>query len=586
MRLLLLVAVFFLCPAANAAHKILFIAGEGSHGFGAHEFRAGSLLLADELRRSGLSVEAVVSEYGWPDDAAIFDGVNAVVMMCTGEEKHLLNDHLEFFDRLAAKGVGLVLIHTSTITTKGAPGDHFMKWVGGYHELFYSVVDTWEAAFDALPEHPVTRGVKPFVFGDEWYFHMRFQPGLKGVTPILSAHPKRADVMSLKSGKLKGGAEVKEAVARGESQHVAWAFERDGGGRGFGFTGAHDHWSWADVNYRKLVLNAIVWTAGAEVPQQGVPAGPLTLNQLLANQDDNPKPGTTLEDVLKAIPAPLAQSAEEPRFEPLTSLGWDADKTGPRIAFLTGLRNSAYGTLESYAGSVLLGRELEGAVPGVDVAVFARPYANDLYVQLKGVSAVVINTDEGPPNPLDKATKPLAELIDSGIGIVALTSSLVASPGKGDLILQTVGGRAEAPAMFDERRIRFAEFTDHPICRGLAPFDVVDGWLAKLQFVESDGIRPLLRDPLRNEPLLWVKEHASGQRAVGFAGGFHHFALANTNYRRCLLNALAWAAKLEISERGIATDALSLEDLQRDQSHRPPGNLDWDRLAERFGIAR
>ncbi len=49
---------------------------------------------------------------------------------------------------------------------------------------------------------------------------------------------------------------------------MAWAAERaDGNGRGFGFTGAHFHRNWQNDDFRKLVLNAIAWTAHAEVPQ-------------------------------------------------------------------------------------------------------------------------------------------------------------------------------------------------------------------------------------------------------------------------------------------------------------------------------
>jgi hypothetical protein len=51
---------------------------------------------------------------------------------------------------------------------------------------------------------------------------------------------------------------------------VAWAYERPAGGRGFGFTGAHYHRNWGDPNFRTLVLNALVWTAGGEVPTDGV----------------------------------------------------------------------------------------------------------------------------------------------------------------------------------------------------------------------------------------------------------------------------------------------------------------------------
>ncbi len=68
-------------------------------------------------------------------------------------------------------------------------------------------------------------------------------------------------------------------------QHMAWATEREDGGRGFGFTGGHFHWNWGDDQFRKLMLNAIVWTAKAEVPETGVPSKSLTVKNLMANQD-------------------------------------------------------------------------------------------------------------------------------------------------------------------------------------------------------------------------------------------------------------------------------------------------------------
>ena len=49
-----------------------------------------------------------------------------------------------------------------------------------------------------------------------------------------------------------------------------WATERADGGRGFGFTGGHFHRNWGDENFRKIVLNAILWTAKVDVPENGV----------------------------------------------------------------------------------------------------------------------------------------------------------------------------------------------------------------------------------------------------------------------------------------------------------------------------
>jgi hypothetical protein len=50
---------------------------------------------------------------------------------------------------------------------------------------------------------------------------------------------------------------------------VAWAFDRADGGRSFGFTGAHFHRNWGDENFRRLVVNAILWSAKVDVPADG-----------------------------------------------------------------------------------------------------------------------------------------------------------------------------------------------------------------------------------------------------------------------------------------------------------------------------
>jgi hypothetical protein len=59
---------------------------------------------------------------------------------------------------------------------------------------------------------------------------------------------------------------------RGGLQTIGWAFERPGGGRSFGFTGLHDLKTLGVDGVRKLLLNAILWTAKINVPAQGVPS--------------------------------------------------------------------------------------------------------------------------------------------------------------------------------------------------------------------------------------------------------------------------------------------------------------------------
>ena len=270
--------------ASAADKKILLLAGPPSHGPGEHEHRAGCLLLKSCLDRVP-GVSAVVYSNGWPKDPAVFEGAATVVLYSDGGGGHpaLQDDRLQQLDRLMKKGVGLVCIHYATEPTLEKGEQEFIEWIGGCFEIDRSVNPHWDANFKVLPKHPITRGVEPFNINDEWYFNMRFREGMKGVHPILTAVPPQS-TMSRKDGPHEGNPEVRKAVERGEPQHVAWAAERPGGGRGFGFTGAHFHRNWGNPNFRKIVLNAIVWTAKVEVPASGI-ASEVTPAELEQNLD-------------------------------------------------------------------------------------------------------------------------------------------------------------------------------------------------------------------------------------------------------------------------------------------------------------
>jgi len=276
------------CTAEKS--KVVFISGKPSHGVMAHEHRAGNILLAKALNTANLGVNAVVlAESGYPSDASVLKDAATIVVFCTGHKGHLLNPHLEEFDALMKKGTGVVMIHWATEAERGEPGDKFLEWMGGFCDLDWSVNPHWTPNFNSFPDHPVSNGVKPFGLNDEWYYHMRFLDDMKGVTPILSAVPGQ-ETLIRPDGPRSGNPDVRKAVANGESQHVAWTYERpDGKGRGFGFTGAHDHVNWQDDNFRKVVLNAILWTAHVDVPKNGVPSSTPSDAEIRSNLDDKRK---------------------------------------------------------------------------------------------------------------------------------------------------------------------------------------------------------------------------------------------------------------------------------------------------------
>jgi hypothetical protein len=291
LTLLLLGAVAGACAAAQpgrkgTARKVVFVAGPASHGYGAHEHYAGCMLLARLLRRNVPAFETAVHRGGWPKDPTVFDGADAIVIDCDGGSGHVVMKHLDQVDALMKKGVGLACLHYAVVVPKGRPGDLLKNWIGGYFETNWSVNPFWVAEFKQFPKHPIARGVRPFTIKDEWYYHMRFQSDMKGVTPVLTAVPP--DETRRRPDSAYGGNPHVRA-RMGMPEHVAWAYERPGGGRGFGFTGVHWHWNWAHDDFRRLVLNAVVWIAGADVPPGGVPSKRPTLDELQAIID-KPKP--------------------------------------------------------------------------------------------------------------------------------------------------------------------------------------------------------------------------------------------------------------------------------------------------------
>ena len=128
--------------------------------------------------------------------------------------------------------------------------EDFLEWIGGYYARNYSKNPVNEVeTVPASPDHPICRGWQAFTARDEYYYRIRFKDDDKRLTPIMTARlPKD----------------------KPNTEALAWAVQREDGGRGFGFTGGHFHANWKIKPLRTMVLNAIAWTAGLDVPESGV----------------------------------------------------------------------------------------------------------------------------------------------------------------------------------------------------------------------------------------------------------------------------------------------------------------------------
>ncbi|QEL16946.1 ThuA domain-containing protein [Limnoglobus roseus] len=269
--------------------KLVLIAGTPSHGPGDHEFNAGVRLLAKCLE-GVKELEVVTVLNGYPKDEKVFDGAAGILCYADGGGGHpLIRDkRLAFIDGLMKKGVGLMCGHFGVEVPKDIGAKEMREWIGGCYEHEFSCNPMWSPEFKTFPDHPISRGVKPFSVRDEWYFNMRFREGMKGVTPILTAVPLdtvRDGPYVYPKGPYK---HIQEAKGKNQAETMMWAADRPDGGRGVGFSGGHVHRNWGNESFRKVVLNALLWICKVEVPKDGVESK-VTEDDLKANLDPKGK---------------------------------------------------------------------------------------------------------------------------------------------------------------------------------------------------------------------------------------------------------------------------------------------------------
>ena len=290
----------------------LFLAGGNSHAWGQHKHLAGSELLCESLKE-GAEVEAEVIT-AWPDAAAL-EKADALVIYADGWHAHPANDKLAELEAFMNAGKGLVALHWATGIQAANPESkeqgsdpRRVAWralMGADFEAYHSISTFWQAKFETASDHPVMRGVQPFSLYDECYFHLRECGHDHGkVQPLFPVSPAR-ELVEPGLTPYRGNDQARAALAEGKApQYIAWCFPRPAGGRSFGFTGGHFHWSWANDQARKMVLNGILWSAGAAVPGKGVTSKTPDAARLLEGLPDK-NPGWTAE----ALQAALDQTA-------------------------------------------------------------------------------------------------------------------------------------------------------------------------------------------------------------------------------------------------------------------------------------
>lgn len=256
--------------------KVVFLHGARSHASGDHEFQAGSHLLANHLnKQNAVEVNAIVIS-GWPSDDSVLDDADAIVIY--SDATKVVQNGWEKMDQLVKEGVGLMFMHYAVHPSADKGEKYFKPWVGGYFKNGQSVNPFWRADITPMKGHEISKGVGKLQAIDEWYYEL---DQVENALPLGVATPNEKNLLRINNIWTKAG-----FMAKNKPQSLLWGLVREDGSRGAGFTGGHKHQNWALDNYRRLILNTIVWISGLEVPEGGVPTKALTEDELNENLDD------------------------------------------------------------------------------------------------------------------------------------------------------------------------------------------------------------------------------------------------------------------------------------------------------------
>jgi type 1 glutamine amidotransferase len=229
----------------NPKTKILFLGKDPDHPYGSHMYMHTCGILAKCVELTP-GIETVVSN-GWPRDAGTLDRVKTVVAYTSPAAELLLDGaHRGQVDDMMKKGVGLVTIHWASSVNQSnfaRLGPTWLSYVGGTWVSNVGLSSGRSLLKQLIPEHPVCRGWKEYEIEDEYYLN----PTIKEAKPLLQVTERK-----------------------GQDVIVGWVYERPDG-RAFATTLGHPYSNFQREPFRRMIVNAILWSAHVEVPKQGAP---------------------------------------------------------------------------------------------------------------------------------------------------------------------------------------------------------------------------------------------------------------------------------------------------------------------------
>src|SRR5882757_1316702 len=244
---------------------------------------------------------------------------------------------------------------------------------------------------------------------------------------------------------------------------------------------------------------------------------------------------------------------------------------GKKIIFIAGACSHGPAQHEGRAGCMLLAAALEKSMPGIfETVVYQGSWPSDPKA-FDSAAAVVMYNDGNIYHLVLPHLEEMNALMKKGVGLVCLHYAVEVPKEKGDYFLDWLGGYFETDWSINPMWVaQFNTIPKHPVTNGVKPFSINDEWYYHMRFSKDmEGVTPVLTavppastlarkdGPHENNPfvraeagqpqhLAWVKVRPDGGRGFGFTGGHYHKNWANDDFRKLVLNGIAWVAHVKI----------------------------------------
>lgn len=186
---------------------------------------------------------------------------------------------------------------------------------------------------------------------------------------------------------------------------------------------------------------------------------------------------------------------------------------------------------------------------------------------------------EAPHFQTDDHAALIQRQIDRGCGFVTFHFSTFAPDKYANQILDWTGGYFDweengqrqwySAIQTHETQVEPATRA-HPILRGVQPFTMKEEFYFNIRFQPDDrSVTPIWTVPLLpgREPdgklVAWAKQRADGGRGFGTTCGHFYDNWKHDDFRRTILNAIAWTARVDVPESGVEARFYTHEEISQ-----------------------